>query len=163
LYVPQDWITDPKHRAKAGIPESIDFRTNPQIALEQIRTTCANDLPRGVVLMDAGFGTDISLRDEIGALVSLGRRDSAADFGLGTAHSAAAAQGLVGSRPSTQAHSPRRGAPTGQRHGARARFARVELADHSLARRNCRTARIPLCAASGACGTSRLLVGRAAR
>jgi SRSO17 transposase len=68
LYVPQDWITDPKHRAKAGIPESIDFRTNPQIALEQIRTTSANDLPRGVVLMDAGFGTDISLRDEIGAL-----------------------------------------------------------------------------------------------
>jgi SRSO17 transposase len=36
--------------------------------LEQIRAACAAGLPRGVVLMDAGYGTNTWLRDEIGAL-----------------------------------------------------------------------------------------------
>jgi SRSO17 transposase len=68
LYLPQDWITDPERRAKASIPERTRFLTKPQIALEQIRAAIEADLPRGVVLMDAGYGTDTWLREEIGAL-----------------------------------------------------------------------------------------------
>jgi SRSO17 transposase len=68
LYLPQEWAADAARRAAAGVPETIDFLTKPQIALDQIRAACEADLPRGVVLMDAGYGTDTWLREEIGAL-----------------------------------------------------------------------------------------------
>jgi SRSO17 transposase len=68
LYLPLEWTADTARRAAAGIPERIGFLTKPQIALEQIRAACDADLPRGVVLMDAGYGTDTELRDAIGAL-----------------------------------------------------------------------------------------------
>src|SRR6476661_11009284 len=58
LYLPLEWTADAERRAVAGIPETIGFLTKPQIALEQIRAACAAGLPRGVVLMDAGYGTD---------------------------------------------------------------------------------------------------------
>ncbi len=32
------------------------FKTKPQIALEQLHWACAAGVPRGVVLMDAGYG-----------------------------------------------------------------------------------------------------------
>jgi SRSO17 transposase len=68
LYLPQEWADDPERRVKAGVPDDIVFRTKPQIALEQIRSACAAGLPRGVVLMDAGYGTDTALRTAIGEL-----------------------------------------------------------------------------------------------
>src|SRR3954463_8981127 len=68
LYLPVEWTADADRRAAAGIPETIGFLTKPQIALEQIRAACAAGVPRGVVLMDAGYGTNTWLREEIGAL-----------------------------------------------------------------------------------------------
>jgi SRSO17 transposase len=62
LYLPQEWINDAERRAKAGVPEDIGFRTKPQIALDLIRWACAAGLPRGVVLLDAGYGVDATLR-----------------------------------------------------------------------------------------------------
>ena len=44
--------------ARPACREEIAFQTKPEIALEQIRAACAAGLPRGVVLMDAGYGTD---------------------------------------------------------------------------------------------------------
>src|SRR5262249_28887139 len=68
LYLPLEWTADAERRAAAGIPETIGFLTKPEIALEQIQAACAADLPRGVVLMDAGYGTDTALREAIDAL-----------------------------------------------------------------------------------------------
>jgi SRSO17 transposase len=68
LYLPLEWTADAARRVAVGIPETVGFLTKPQIALEQIRAACAADLPRGVVLMDAGYGTDTSLREAIDAL-----------------------------------------------------------------------------------------------
>ena len=68
LYLPLEWTTDAARCATAGIPERVGFLTKPQIALEQIRAACEADLPRAVVLMDAGYGTDTVLRDAIDAL-----------------------------------------------------------------------------------------------
>src|ERR671912_792674 len=68
LYLPLEWTADAERRAVAGIPETVGFLTKPQIALEQIRAACIAGLPRGVVLMDAGYGTNTWLREEIGAL-----------------------------------------------------------------------------------------------
>ena len=68
LYLPQDWAEDAARRRKAGVPEEIGFKTKPEIALEQMRWACAAGLPRGVVLMDAGYGNDTNLRTQISAL-----------------------------------------------------------------------------------------------
>src|ERR671912_2041193 len=68
LYLPQDWAADPARRKKAGIPASIVFQTKPQIALDQIRQALQTQLPRGVVLMDAGYGADTALRTGVSAL-----------------------------------------------------------------------------------------------
>ena len=68
LYLPQVWAEDPARRAKAGVPDEIGFRTKPEIALDQIRAACRAGLPRGVVLMDAGYGTDTDLRTAMGEL-----------------------------------------------------------------------------------------------
>ena len=62
LYLPREWIDDAARRAKAGVPEEIEFKTKPQIALDHIRWACEAGLPRGVVLMDAGYGVDATLR-----------------------------------------------------------------------------------------------------
>ena len=62
LYLPREWIEDAARRAKAGVPEEIEFKTKPQIALDHIRWACEAGLPRGVVLMDAGYGVDARLR-----------------------------------------------------------------------------------------------------
>ena len=68
LYLPQDWAADPARRNKAGIPASIVFQPKPQIALDQIREAHQTQIPRGVVLMDAGYGADTALRTGVSAL-----------------------------------------------------------------------------------------------
>ena len=68
LYLPEDWAKDRARRHKAKVPETITFKTKPQIALEQIAAARAAGLPEGVVLMDAGYGNDTALRTEITAL-----------------------------------------------------------------------------------------------
>jgi SRSO17 transposase len=68
LYLPKEWATDRARRRKAGVPKEVTFKTKPAIALEQLRWACAAGLPRGVALMDAGYGTDTDLRVNITAL-----------------------------------------------------------------------------------------------
>jgi SRSO17 transposase len=68
LYLPQDWAADSARRRKAHVPEDITFKTKPEIALEQLRWACAAALPRGVVLLDAGYGNNSDLRAEITGL-----------------------------------------------------------------------------------------------
>ena len=68
LYLPKSWAEDKKRRRKAGIPDEIEFKTKLEIAREQIEWACAAGLPRGVVLMDAAYGTDASLRARVTTL-----------------------------------------------------------------------------------------------
>jgi SRSO17 transposase len=68
LYLPESWASDATRRQKAGVPEEIGFQTKPEIALDQIRAACAAGLPRGVVLMDAGYGNHCGLRTAVTAL-----------------------------------------------------------------------------------------------
>src|SRR5437870_6802567 len=49
LYLPHEWAADRGRRRKVGVPEDRDFRTKPEIALEQLRWACAAGLPGGVV------------------------------------------------------------------------------------------------------------------
>src|SRR3981189_2603036 len=68
LYLPKDWVDDDARRSKAGVPSDISFKTKPEIALEQIRWACEAGLPRGVALMDGGYGSDSRLRAGMTAL-----------------------------------------------------------------------------------------------
>jgi len=68
LYLPQEWAEDAVRRRKAGVPEDLAFKTKPEMALDQIRQTCAAGLPRGVVLMDPAYGSDGRLRAGVTAL-----------------------------------------------------------------------------------------------
>jgi len=68
LYLPEDWAKDQVRRHQAKIPETIAFQTKPEIALEQIKAARTAGLPQGVVLMDAGYGSDTRLRTQITAL-----------------------------------------------------------------------------------------------
>jgi SRSO17 transposase len=68
LYLPQSWANDNARRTKAGVPENLEFKTKPQIALEQIQWACEAGLPRGVVVVDAGYGVETKFRNQISAL-----------------------------------------------------------------------------------------------
>jgi SRSO17 transposase len=62
LYLTKDWAEDDARRCKAGVPEEIEFKTKPEIALEHIRWACEAGLPGEMVLVDAGYGHDSKLR-----------------------------------------------------------------------------------------------------
>ncbi len=66
LYLPESWVHDRKRRKKSQeVPDSIEFQTKPDIALDQIRRARERDIPQGVVLADAGYGTDTNFRSEL--------------------------------------------------------------------------------------------------
>ncbi len=68
LYLPKSWAADADSRRQAGIADDLGFHTKPAIALGQLRDAVARDLPRGVVLADAGYGNDSGFRQGITAL-----------------------------------------------------------------------------------------------
>src|SRR3990170_1251028 len=68
MYLPQAWANDAERRDKAGVPETVTFKTKPQIALDQIKWACDCGLPRGVVLIDAGYGAEAKFRTGITGL-----------------------------------------------------------------------------------------------
>src|SRR3954452_3719566 len=51
----------------AGVPEEVEFRTKPAIALDQIGQALAAGVPPGVVVTDAGYGNDTDFRDGVTA------------------------------------------------------------------------------------------------
>jgi SRSO17 transposase len=68
LYLPEAWAEDAERRKKARIPEEITFKTKPLIALEQLRAAVAAGVARGVVLMDASYGSNSDLRGGVSML-----------------------------------------------------------------------------------------------
>src|SRR3982751_3935168 len=68
LYLPEAWAADPARRATAGVPEEVEFRTKPAIALEQIGRAVADGGPPGGVGGDAAYGGDTDFRDGVTAL-----------------------------------------------------------------------------------------------
>jgi SRSO17 transposase len=68
LYLSKEWAQDAARRKKAHVPKAIKFQTKPQIALEQIREACMSGVPRGVVLIDASYGSNSALRAGVSAL-----------------------------------------------------------------------------------------------
>jgi SRSO17 transposase len=65
LYLPKDWAEDEDRRRRAGVPESLQFATKSEIALEQLRSLLAQGAPRHCVLADAGYGVDTEFRSTL--------------------------------------------------------------------------------------------------
>jgi SRSO17 transposase len=87
LYLPEARAGDPECRVKVGVPQDITFQAKPRIAPDQIRVACAAGLPRGIVLADAGYGSDTDLRSELTALdliYAVGVLSSTTVWALGT-------------------------------------------------------------------------------
>ena len=68
LYLPREWAEDIARRRKARVPDEIEFKTKPDIALEQIHAAREAGVPIGVVLIDAGYGASTELRTGITSL-----------------------------------------------------------------------------------------------
>jgi SRSO17 transposase len=62
LYLPRCWTDDPKRRKEARIPDEVEFRTKPELALLMLRRAREDGLPTGVVLADCAFGDSLDFR-----------------------------------------------------------------------------------------------------
>ena len=89
LYLPKDWAEDDYRRKKAGIPETIEFLTKPQIALQQLKKAKEQGISPGVVLADPAYGTDTQFRTQItkmGMEYAVGVRSDVSIWPLGMPH-----------------------------------------------------------------------------
>lgn len=64
LYLPERWLTESKRR-EARIPDEIEFKAKPELALDMMRQAIVDGVPPGVVLADQAFGTSIEFRESI--------------------------------------------------------------------------------------------------
>ena len=109
LYLPQEWAGVRDRLRKAGVPDDVCFETKHEIARDQIRRACEASLPRGVVLMDAGYGNNSDLRADITALdltYVVGILSNT--HSMGARHGAAAGKEVVGPRTTAEAAAARR-------------------------------------------------------
>jgi SRSO17 transposase len=67
LYLPKPWAQDKGLRKAGGVPDDVGFLTKWEIALQQIDTQLADDLPRAPVVADAGYGIVTEFRDGLRA------------------------------------------------------------------------------------------------
>ena len=62
LYLPQVWVEDRERRDEAGVPESVGFRTKPQLARRMLERALESGVPFSWVAGDEVYGNDRNLR-----------------------------------------------------------------------------------------------------
>jgi SRSO17 transposase len=62
LYLPKEWVDDPKRCAEAGVPEKTTFATKPQLALQMLQRTRSAGVMTAWVTGDEVYGSDDPLR-----------------------------------------------------------------------------------------------------
>jgi SRSO17 transposase len=69
LFLPEEWTTDPARCRAAGVPEAVDFRTKPELALELLQQARQwAHLPGRWVAADEVYGNSPVFRDGVDAL-----------------------------------------------------------------------------------------------
>ena len=66
MFLPREWTEDKARCKRAGVPQEIGHATKGEIAWAQIEAALAANIPRGIVLMDAGY-EEAALRDRLTA------------------------------------------------------------------------------------------------
>ena len=67
LFLPEPWANDQKRRAKAGVPEDVEFKTKLEIALHELDVALELGVRRHTVLADAAYGESSEFREELAA------------------------------------------------------------------------------------------------
>ncbi len=62
LYLPFDWIADPKRCQEASIPASVRFQTKPELAVQMLERLFQAQLPIAWVVADSVYGGNLDLR-----------------------------------------------------------------------------------------------------
>jgi SRSO17 transposase len=62
LYIPQEWIADRERRSEAGIPETVEFATKPELARRMIGRALDSGAVAAWVAADEVYGHDSKLR-----------------------------------------------------------------------------------------------------
>lgn len=65
LYLPKEWCDDSERRERAKIPDSITFKTKPELGVELIERARAWELPKAPVLGDSAYGDVTALRERL--------------------------------------------------------------------------------------------------
>jgi SRSO17 transposase len=102
LYLPEIWAQDRARRNQVGVPEEIGFQTKQEIALDQIRSLVAEEVPRAPVLADAAYGNDHGFREGLEVLgfsYVVGIQSSTSVWPPGSAPLPAKARGVMGRPP----------------------------------------------------------------
>jgi SRSO17 transposase len=68
LYLPESWTEDRKRCRRAHVPDDVDYAPKWALALDMIEGALRADLPKGVVLADADYGTKTVFRDMLNEL-----------------------------------------------------------------------------------------------
>ena len=65
LYLPEEWCEDEERRAKAKIPEEIQFKTKPELGAQLLERAAGWEVPKAPVLGDAAYGENNELRERL--------------------------------------------------------------------------------------------------
>jgi SRSO17 transposase len=68
LYLPEEWCDDLPRRRKAKIPDTVVFRTKPQLAGELCEQAAGWEIPRAPILADSAYGDDSRFRSRLHTL-----------------------------------------------------------------------------------------------
>lgn len=68
LFLPESWADDPERRRRVGIPEDVEHRTKPQIALAQIRRALGNGIRVAAWTFDEHYGQSYDFLDGLDSL-----------------------------------------------------------------------------------------------
>ena len=75
LYLPDSWASDPARRKEGRIPDEVAFKTKPELGLQMVERALKANLPNGVLLADAGYGSSSEFRRQL--------RQLALDYAVG--------------------------------------------------------------------------------
>jgi len=65
LYISEKWFEDEKRCKEAGIPDSLEFQTKPEISLELINRIREGKVPHRAITADTAYGTNGNFRREL--------------------------------------------------------------------------------------------------
>ncbi len=156
-------LTTENGDGKRGVPAEIAFHTKAEIALAQIRRARERGIPEGVVLADAGYGTDTGFRAQLTKMALpyvMGIMSTVTVWKPGQGPKPPTGSKGTGRPPSTAAARPTPSAGCAQRTGAFIAGRCVER--RGLAARSQQETPVAVGSPPGSSSSSRLLASRAA-
>ena len=75
LYLPESWTEDAERRNETRVPDEVQFKTKPELALDMIKRAKQNGLPGNIVLADCAYGDSTDFRNTV--------RELGFDFAVG--------------------------------------------------------------------------------